>query len=192
MLRKSSRRSFKSKNNKSKKKRTIQCFYHSSFFFFYIPSLQDMNPMMGMIGDFHATSLQPSTSNNTTGDMYGLQITNPQSLSGYQMVEDDNCEEEIEDEEIDEDEQCYDETNYEQEYETDNDNYSNYAIDQTYMQIEPKTISTQTHLRESYKKIQPVKRPGLVLKTPIAYKGDIDPSVIPIRRDGMGMFYFFF
>lgn len=166
------------------------------FFSFYIPSLQDMNPMMGMIGDFHTTSLQPSTSSNTTGDIYGLQITNPQSE--YQMVEDNNCEEEeeeeeIEDEEIDEDEQCYEEeTDYKQEYETDNDNYSNYVIDQTYMQIEPKTISTQTHLRESYKKIQPVKRPGLVLKTPIAYQGDIDPSVIPIRRDGMGMFFFFF
>nr|XP_049466462.1 polycomb protein Sfmbt isoform X4 [Anopheles coluzzii] len=37
------------------------------------------------------------------------------------------------------------------------------------------------------KKIRPVKRPGLVLKTPIAYKGDIDPSVIPIQRDGMAI-----
>ncbi|XP_058121001.1 polycomb protein Sfmbt [Anopheles ziemanni] len=37
------------------------------------------------------------------------------------------------------------------------------------------------------KKIKPVKRPGLVLKTPIAYKGDIDPSVIPIARDGMAI-----
>jgi hypothetical protein len=39
------------------------------------------------------------------------------------------------------------------------------------------------------KKIKPVKRPGLVLKTPIAYQGNIDPSVIPIQRDGMGMFF---
>lgn len=43
--------------------------------------------------------------------------------------------------------------------------------------------------KESFKKIKPVKRPGLVLKTPIAYQGDIDPAVIPIQRDGMGMFY---
>lgn len=42
--------------------------------------------------------------------------------------------------------------------------------------------------KESFKKIKPVKRPGLVLKTPIAYQGDIDPAVIPIQRDGMGMF----
>uniref|UniRef100_A0A240PPP6 FCS-type domain-containing protein n=1 Tax=Anopheles epiroticus TaxID=199890 RepID=A0A240PPP6_9DIPT len=41
--------------------------------------------------------------------------------------------------------------------------------------------------RYSSKKIRPVKRPGLVLKTPIAYKGDIDPSVIPIQRDGMAI-----
>ena len=38
------------------------------------------------------------------------------------------------------------------------------------------------------RKIEPVNRPGLVLKTPIAYKGNIDPSVIPIQKDGMGMF----
>lgn len=188
--------SFKSnKKQQIKKKGQSNVFINLLFFFFYIPSLQDMNPMMGMIGDFHTTSLQPSTSNNTTGDIYGLQITNPQTLSGYPMVEDNNCEEEeIEDEdqdqEIDENEQCYEQTDFKQEYETDNDNYSNYVIDQTYMQIEPKTISTQTHLRESYKKIQPVKRPGLVLKTPIAYQGDTDPSFIPIRRDGMGMFLF--
>lgn len=43
-------------------------------------------------------------------------------------------------------------------------------------------------VRFTNKKIKPVKRPGLVLKTPIAYKGDIDPSVIPIQRDGMGRF----
>lgn len=36
------------------------------------------------------------------------------------------------------------------------------------------------------KKIKPVKRPGLVLKTPIAYQPCLDPSVIPIQRDGMG------
>lgn len=59
------------------------------------------------------------------------------------------------------------------------------------------TAGTQTSsTKESFKKIKPVKRPGLVLKTPIAYQGNIDPSVIPIQRDGMGrfclLFYIFF
>lgn len=40
---------------------------------------------------------------------------------------------------------------------------------------------------QSSKKIKPIKRPGLVLKTPIAYQPCQDPSVIPIHRDGMGM-----
>ncbi|XP_053690775.1 polycomb protein Sfmbt [Sabethes cyaneus] len=44
-----------------------------------------------------------------------------------------------------------------------------------------------TSVRFPNKKIKPVKRPGLVLKTPIAYKGDSDPSVIPIQRDGMAI-----
>lgn len=41
-------------------------------------------------------------------------------------------------------------------------------------------------LKESHK-ILPVKRPGLKLKTPIAYFGNTDPSVIPIHKDGMGV-----
>lgn len=41
-------------------------------------------------------------------------------------------------------------------------------------------------LKES-NKIMPVKRPGLKLKTPIAYFGNTDPSVIPIQKDGMGV-----
>lgn len=56
-------------------------------------------------------------------------------------------------------------------------------------------VGTSTHsgggnLRSQRKtrKIEPVNRPGLVLKTPIAYKGNIDPSVIPIQKDGMGRF----
>lgn len=49
-----------------------------------------------------------------------------------------------------------------------------------------KTKSTQTN-----RKIKPVKRPGLVLKTPIAYQPCLDPSVIPIQRDGMGTFVLF-
>uniref|UniRef100_A0A182Q5P1 FCS-type domain-containing protein n=1 Tax=Anopheles farauti TaxID=69004 RepID=A0A182Q5P1_9DIPT len=53
----------------------------------------------------------------------------------------------------------------------------------------PMTLYSGTVPAERYpnKKIRPVKRPGLVLKTPIAYKGDIDPSVIPIQRDGMAI-----
>lgn len=48
-----------------------------------------------------------------------------------------------------------------------------------------RTKGTQTN-----RKIKPVKRPGLVLKTPIAYQPCLDPSVIPIQRDGMGTFCF--
>jgi hypothetical protein len=60
------------------------------------------------------------------------------------------------------------------------------------------TIATQTSHhqqiggKEHYRKIKPVKRPGLVLKTPIAYQGNIDPSVIPIQRDGMGKVFVLF
>lgn len=50
------------------------------------------------------------------------------------------------------------------------------------------SASTSSALRSQRKtrKIEPVNRPGLVLKTPIAYRGNIDPSVIPIQKDGMG------
>lgn len=41
-------------------------------------------------------------------------------------------------------------------------------------------------LKESHK-IMPVVRPGLKLKTPIAYFGNSDPSAIPIQKDGMGV-----
>lgn len=46
--------------------------------------------------------------------------------------------------------------------------------------------SNSKKLKESHK-IMPVKRPGLKLKTPIAYFGNTDPSVIPIHKDGMGV-----
>lgn len=46
--------------------------------------------------------------------------------------------------------------------------------------------SNSKKLKESHK-ILPVKRPGLKLKTPIAYFGNTDPSVIPIQKDGMGV-----
>lgn len=56
----------------------------------------------------------------------------------------------------------------------------------------PTTGGGASSLRSQRKtrKIEPVNRPGLVLKTPIAYKGNIDPSVIPIQKDGMGRFYY--
>lgn len=41
-------------------------------------------------------------------------------------------------------------------------------------------------IKESHK-IMPVIRPGLKLKTPIAYFGNSDPSSIPIQKDGMGV-----
>lgn len=49
-----------------------------------------------------------------------------------------------------------------------------------------RSSSVTKKLKESHK-ILPVKRPGLKLKTPIAYFGNTDPSVIPIQKDGMGV-----
>lgn len=46
----------------------------------------------------------------------------------------------------------------------------------------------QARSSQTNRKIKPVTRPGLVLKTPIAYQPCLDPSVIPIQRDGMGTF----
>lgn len=48
------------------------------------------------------------------------------------------------------------------------------------------TTSTQT-IPNVNRKIKPVKHPGLVLKTPIAYQGNTDPSVIPIQKDGIAV-----
>lgn len=47
------------------------------------------------------------------------------------------------------------------------------------------TTATQT-LPCPTRKIKPIKHPGLVLKTPIAYESNTDPSVIPIHKDGIG------
>ena len=54
------------------------------------------------------------------------------------------------------------------------------------MSMSHKSGVVSKKLKESHK-ILPVKRPGLKLKTPIAYFGDADPSVIPIQKDGMGV-----
>ncbi|XP_056647986.1 polycomb protein Sfmbt isoform X1 [Diorhabda sublineata] len=48
------------------------------------------------------------------------------------------------------------------------------------------TTSTQT-LPCPTRKIKPIKHPGLVLKTPIAYQSNTDPSVIPIQKDGIAV-----
>ncbi|GJQ65632.1 Sfmbt [Trypoxylus dichotomus] len=48
------------------------------------------------------------------------------------------------------------------------------------------TTATQT-LPCPTRKIKPVKHPGLILKTPIAYQSNTDPSVIPIQKDGIAV-----
>ncbi|KAK6642126.1 hypothetical protein RUM44_013849 [Polyplax serrata] len=48
------------------------------------------------------------------------------------------------------------------------------------------TAATQTSTTSS-RKIKAIKHPGLKLQTPIAYKCDTDPSVIPIEKDGMAI-----
>lgn len=162
----------------------------------------DMNPMMGIIGgDFHhpigTSSLTQSSS--ITPDLYGLHVTQSTqaTLDNYN---DDN-------EYDDSDEQnndglvsyCEDDPD---EYQTevlkehDGSDYSYFtqehhhsnSNDDDIDSLAKNTIATQTYQQSDvYRKIEPFKRPGLVLKTPIAYKGDIDPSFIPIRRDGMAV-----
>lgn len=48
------------------------------------------------------------------------------------------------------------------------------------------TTSTQT-ISCPTRKIKPIKHPGLVLKTPIAYHSNTDPAVIPIQKDGIAV-----
>ncbi|KAL0266393.1 UNVERIFIED_CONTAM: hypothetical protein PYX00_008947 [Menopon gallinae] len=48
------------------------------------------------------------------------------------------------------------------------------------------SAATQTSTNTT-RKIKPIKHPGLKLQTPIAYKCDTDPSVIPIQKDGMAI-----
>lgn len=45
--------------------------------------------------------------------------------------------------------------------------------------------ATQTQESRN-RKIKPIKHPGLVLKTPIAYEPHTDLNFIPIREDGRG------
>lgn len=46
--------------------------------------------------------------------------------------------------------------------------------------------ATQTTQDNRNRKIKPIKHPGLVLKTPIAYQPHTDLNFIPIRKDGIG------
>ena len=64
-------------------------------------------------------------------------------------------------------------------------NDSSYAEDDSQHPIYMITTATQT-LPCPTRKIKPIKHPGLVLKTPIAYQSNTDPSVIPIQKDGIG------
>ncbi|XP_019866185.1 polycomb protein Sfmbt isoform X2 [Aethina tumida] len=63
---------------------------------------------------------------------------------------------------------------------------SNFAEDENSQPVYMITTSTQT-LPFPTRKIKPVKHPGLVLKTPIAYQSNTDPSVIPIQKDGIAV-----
>lgn len=67
-------------------------------------------------------------------------------------------------------------------------NDSSYAEDDSPNPVYMITTATQT-LPCSTRKIKPIKHPGLVLKTPIAYQSNTDPSVIPIQKDGIGNFF---
>lgn len=46
--------------------------------------------------------------------------------------------------------------------------------------------ATQTTQDNRNRKIKPIRHPGLVLKTPIAYQPHTDLNFIPIRKDGIG------
>jgi len=48
--------------------------------------------------------------------------------------------------------------------------------------------ATQTTQDTRNRKIKPIKHPGLVLKTPIAYQPHTDLNFIPIRKDGIGKY----
>uniref|UniRef100_A0AAR5PJ33 FCS-type domain-containing protein n=1 Tax=Dendroctonus ponderosae TaxID=77166 RepID=A0AAR5PJ33_DENPD len=69
---------------------------------------------------------------------------------------------------------------------TEQSNDSSYMEDDNSAPVYMITTATQT-LPYSTGKIKPVKHPGLVLKTPIAYQGNTDLSVIPIQKDGIAV-----
>ncbi|KAF5304552.1 hypothetical protein FQA39_LY09603 [Lamprigera yunnana] len=63
---------------------------------------------------------------------------------------------------------------------------SSYMDDDSESRVYMITTSTQTTSCPT-RKIKPIKHPGLVLKTPIAYQSNTDPSVIPIQKDGIAV-----
>jgi hypothetical protein len=65
-------------------------------------------------------------------------------------------------------------------------NDSSYAEEDSQNPVYMITTATQT-LPCPTRKIKPIKHPGLVLKTPIAYQSNTDPSVIPIQKDGIAV-----
>lgn len=67
----------------------------------------------------------------------------------------------------------------------DSNDSSSYLEDDNSQPVYMITTATQT-LPCPTRKIKPVKHPGLILKTPIAYQSNTDPSVIPIQKDGIG------
>lgn len=167
-----------------------------------------MNPMMGIVSDYTAATAPGPIA--ITPEIYPMSMQHHHldqqqqtMLEGYHLVhdEDDN---DVDHENVGQqhgsssvkDEDDDDNSNSMQQYDDDG-NTEDIAEYHTHFDSDPensaqsylvqKTISTQTN-----KKIKPVKRPGLVLKTPIAYRPCLDPSVIPIQRDGMGRFLFYF
>lgn len=135
--------------------------------------------MMGIVSEYTAATapgpiarLPPDIFPISSQHQYNQQQQQTM-LDSYSLVEDDDCSMQQYDEEQDIEQGQY------TQFDSDPDNSTNsYTIQ--------KSMSTQTS-----KKIKPVKRPGLVLKTPIAYQPCLDPSVIPIQRDGMGTFILF-
>lgn len=70
------------------------------------------------------------------------------------------------------------------------DDYDSYDVQPKFMS----SIATQTASQpsKSSKKIKPIRHPGLVLKTPIAYQRDSDLNAIPIKPEGMGEYLLVF
>ena len=168
-----------------------------------------MNPMMGIVSEYTAATapgpiaitpeIYPMSSQHTHHDLnnsnhighapqtlleqYGL-VEEVDEMSkvvssvacgddGSTIIDDNDMMHGYEEEDMDD--------RYNAQFDSDNSTHSFMATSHQ------KSIATQTN-----KKIKPVKRPGLVLKTPIAYQPCLDPSVIPIQRDGMGMFVCFY
>lgn len=165
-----------------------------------------MNPILGMIGSEYqhgsigsvqgGTQLQSSSS--ITPDIYGMQLSQP-SQSSLEYVGDVDYDDSSIGLHQDESNLMFNYTDHDDtqddvdehqnyEYYHDSSNDQKFGIDSMMTQQNEVNVTQSRSEINGYKKILPVKRPGLVLKTPIAYQGDIDPSVIPIQRDGMGRF----